>query len=319
MRTSICPLKLRRGDKLIENLLRKKKLLEAGDPEHAKYKTALIVEGGFMLGVYGAGVVMGLEKAGLTDAFDYIIGTSAGAGAGAYFLSGQSALGTSIFYEDLTDRRFINYFRPKKVVDLTYLESLMRTTKKLDTDKVRSSRSTLLIPVTNANTGKGEILSSKDLSIDIVDAIVASCCLPELAGRSIALNRKHYYDGTIGFPYPIEYATRELDCTDVVVVTNRNCDCREDSFFPFNVDTLAINTIMRNSKIHDALVSREMHYGHDMSILWNDEPLGDVNLGLICRNKLPISAFSQNRKRLRNVAMRAKEQTFELFSTPEPH
>ena len=64
---------------LIKNLLWKRKLLAEGNPDHATIRTALLVMGGGMRGVYGAGVVTGLEKAGFHDVFDLTAGVSAGA------------------------------------------------------------------------------------------------------------------------------------------------------------------------------------------------------------------------------------------------
>ena len=48
---------------------------------------ALVVQGGGMRGVYSMGALAALEEEGLADAFDVVVGSSAGAINGAYLLS----------------------------------------------------------------------------------------------------------------------------------------------------------------------------------------------------------------------------------------
>ena len=64
-----------------------------------------------MRGVVSSGMVAGLEYLGLLPAFDVIYGTSAGAINGAYFVAGQAAYGTSIYYEDINNPQFMNPLR----------------------------------------------------------------------------------------------------------------------------------------------------------------------------------------------------------------
>ena len=64
-----------------------------------------------MRGVVSAGMVSALEALGLTHAFDAVYGSSAGAINAAYFLAGQAPLGTTIYYEDINNLRFIDMRR----------------------------------------------------------------------------------------------------------------------------------------------------------------------------------------------------------------
>src|SRR3989344_5711169 len=101
---------------LVINLLSKKKMLSEGNPAHASIKTALIIGGGGMRAAYSGGIVTGFEESGLSDVFDVVVGISAGSAVCAYFLSGQSELGASIYYEDLVGREFINPARISKIM-----------------------------------------------------------------------------------------------------------------------------------------------------------------------------------------------------------
>ena len=53
-----------------------------------------------MRGIVSAGMVTALEHLALRDVFDAVYGASAGAMNGAYFVAGQAAYGTTIYYEN---------------------------------------------------------------------------------------------------------------------------------------------------------------------------------------------------------------------------
>jgi len=128
-------------------------------------KIALAVEGGAMRGVVSAGMVAGLEYLGLLPAFDVIYGTSAGAINGAYFVVGQGAYGTSIYYDEINNSQFINPLRwlygdPSISLDLLF-EHVMIRRKPLVWQRVVDS-SIELVPVatpilicSTANSGFG--------------------------------------------------------------------------------------------------------------------------------------------------------------------
>src|SRR3954469_11055371 len=54
------------------------------------HRVALVLEGGGMRGVVSAGMVAALERLGMRDAFDLIVGSSAGAINGMAVLSGRA-------------------------------------------------------------------------------------------------------------------------------------------------------------------------------------------------------------------------------------
>src|SRR5262245_63389278 len=70
-------------------------------------KAGLIVEGGAMRGVISCAALMALEDLGMTKVFDEVYGASAGALNAAYFLAGQAAYATTIYYQKINNTRFI--------------------------------------------------------------------------------------------------------------------------------------------------------------------------------------------------------------------
>src|SRR5262245_49099238 len=134
---------------------------EPGD----RHRLALCVEGGAMRGVVSGAMVAALEGLGLLDVFDVIYGSSAGAMNAAFFVAGQAAFGTTIYYENINNRRFINLARPavgRPVLNLDFLVwDVMCRDKALDSAQVvRDGR--LKIVATNAQTAAADVLGYHD-------------------------------------------------------------------------------------------------------------------------------------------------------------
>jgi hypothetical protein len=100
-------------------------------------RTALVVEGGGMRGAHTGGMVRGLEELGLRDSFDEIFGTSSGAYVAAAFATGQGIGAATIYADDLSGTRFIDYRRPLagrgSLMHFDYLiDTVLATAKPLD-------------------------------------------------------------------------------------------------------------------------------------------------------------------------------------------
>ncbi len=87
-------------------------------------RVALVVEGGGMRGVVGAGAASALHDLGLASCFDDIYGVSAGALTAAYLAADCSGVATPIFWETLLPARFLRparALRGRPVMNLDYL------------------------------------------------------------------------------------------------------------------------------------------------------------------------------------------------------
>ena len=175
---------------VIERLIARKK-----NTKKDSYKIGLIIEGGGMRGAFSGGAMIGLEKLGLTDCFDYVYASSSGSCAGAYFLSKQTELGSSIYYEDLDGHKFIKPWKLSQAADVDFLcDTIFRHRKKLDTTKVKKNRAIFKIFVADADHGDCMYYTNKD-EVDLIQVIKASCAMPAFYNKPVTIGTDTHLDG----------------------------------------------------------------------------------------------------------------------------
>lgn len=209
--------------KVIEKLLKRKN----GEKDDAKI--ALVLPGGGMRGAFSGGAMIALEELGLADCFDYIYGFSAGAFSGAYLLSGKAKEGTSIYYEDLTKKRFIQPWKITKSLNLDYFcDGVVRKRKPLDIEKIKKSKSVFKIFVTRCSDGEQEFFTPDD-DVDLVELLKASCSYPGFYQPYLKIKGGRFLDGNAIRLLPFE-ELEEDGCTDILVISNVSTDYRESKF-----------------------------------------------------------------------------------------
>ena len=182
-----------------------------------------------MRGVISAGMVSALEELGFTEAFDEVYGSSAGAINGAYFLAGQARLGTTVYYEDINSRSFIDMRRAvfgQPIVDLGFLlDEVAARRKVLDVERVLSSPSPLAVLATAVDTGAAETLRGFRSGADLMQALWASAAMPVVAGPPRLLWDRHYLDASLSQPIPVPAAEADGH-THILVLLTRSGDMR---------------------------------------------------------------------------------------------
>jgi predicted patatin/cPLA2 family phospholipase len=189
------------------------------------FKIALVIEGGSMRGVVAGGMISALQELGLSQCFDVATGTSAGAIAASYLLAGQAYLGPRIYYEDLTDRRWLNYlriFRGQPILDFDYLfDHVLGGTKKLDTEAALESHSRLLITATRKSNWTSAILEPKSPD-ELMPALKASSRIPLAGGGKVTIDDEDYFDGSITVSIPFDVALSLAPTHILVLLTHPN-------------------------------------------------------------------------------------------------
>ena len=177
----------------------------------------LVIQGGGMRAAYSCGAIVALLEYGLTDVFEHVIGSSAGAMNGAYFLSADASA-ANIYTDEITNKNFVNLLRKDKKVDIDYIiDVVLKHKRPLDLNKLRKSRSQLHVVVTNAKNARKEVISDHDDFVEIYEELRATAALPMLYDKTVQIKNKWYIDGGISDLIPIDVA-HDLGCTDIVVV-----------------------------------------------------------------------------------------------------
>lgn len=184
-------------------------------------KPGLVVQGGGLRGVYSIGALAALEECKLTDAFSLVMGSSAGAVNGAYFLAGQAIEGIDIYVEDLSNSNFVSLRRPWKIVDIDYLVDVaLKEKHPLNVAALQGSETPLYTVLTDAETAEERIVSSRDEDLDPYEVIRATAALPGLYNKRVPLAERAYIDGGIANQVPVQEAFSR-GAREVLVVLTR--------------------------------------------------------------------------------------------------
>jgi predicted patatin/cPLA2 family phospholipase len=216
-------------------LLRARAARRSRAPHDDGARIALCVEGGAMRGVVSAGMVSALEALGLTDAFDAVYGSSAGAVNAAYFLAGQAAFGTAIYSEDINNRNFINLRRPltgRPIVDLGFLIDEVATRRKpLDAARALASPSPLTVMATDVRSASRAALRDFDNGRTLLDAMRAGATMPIIAGAPVTFRGRQYLDASLTEPIPVPIAEAEGHTHVLVLLTRPGETPRKTTLF----------------------------------------------------------------------------------------
>jgi predicted patatin/cPLA2 family phospholipase len=170
-------------------------------------RVALIVEGGGMRGIVSAAMGATLERAGLTEALDLVVGTSAGALNGAALLAGVAGPCAEAYASDFTSRRFINLARlavGRPAIDVAW--TLDYASAMLDEDRHRRTLSNpieLHCVAVDVETCEAVDLTGMSTRQTLYSALLASSRLPYVGGDPIEHEGRRYIDGGLADPIPL--------------------------------------------------------------------------------------------------------------------
>jgi predicted patatin/cPLA2 family phospholipase len=299
----------------VVEILRRRLARRSHAPHGDGVKVALCVEGGAMRGVISAGMVWALEHLGLTTAFDAVYGSSAGAINAAYFLAGQAQVGTTIYYEDINNSRFINPWRAmngRPIVDLGFLiDEVAVRRKPLEVARVLAAPSPLAVMATDAATGHRAILRDFTNARDLLDALRAGATMPIVAGLPARYGTGRYFDASLTEPIPVPTAEAEGHTHILVLLTRPGVmRTRLSSFDRFYVGP-------RLRRLSPALatqyMSRAKPYAALIGCLDNGKgPRGQASVVCI-RAPIVIPKLERNREMLVEGAKRGFASVMSVF------
>ena len=201
-----------------------------------EHKTALILEGGAMRGLYSAGVLDVFMRNNIN--VDVIYGVSAGALFGLNYKSRQ--IGRAIRYN-------LKYAHEKNYMGLYSLittgdvmnrdfcfNKLVYELDKLDFETYKNNPVEFNAVVTNLQTGKPEYIKIDDADKDL-EYFRASGSMP-FVSRPVEINGNLYLDGAIADAVPIKKAL-ENNYEKIIVVLTRplGSNRKENSYLPYKL------------------------------------------------------------------------------------
>jgi predicted patatin/cPLA2 family phospholipase len=288
----------------------------AGDRQPDGRKLALVIEGGAMRGAALGGGVVALEQLGMTGIFDEVYATSAGAIVGGYFLSGQADLGITIYFDDLTTGRFINPFRPWKVVDLDYVfDEVISDRKRLDTRKILDSPTRFLITLMDSATGQAFLVDTRSTSAPLLDVIKAAMAMPVFYNRTVDIEGKQCMDGGLRIPFPLQEAI-DNGCTDILLLLARRKDFIAPP--PTWIDQLLFDLICARGRTGLSQAYANYHLpcrsARDLAFGRIAGPPPTVNIATFCLEKTEhVHHMTVNRRALRAAAVSYGQRVLRAF------
>ncbi len=190
-------------------------------------KTALVVEGGGMRGIFAAGILHAFGREGF-DPFDLYIGVSAGACHLASHLAGQNDRNFDITLRYALSSEFINirrFLRGGHLMNLDWMWEQTITHYRLNLkylfEKLRANNKDYFVVATSMKTG--EALYLKPYEDTLEDYLKISSSLPVFYRSILQANNEPATDGGIADAIPVRRAY-ELGAKSIIVLRSRTSD-----------------------------------------------------------------------------------------------
>ncbi|MGZ4961249.1 MAG: patatin-like phospholipase family protein [Limisphaerales bacterium] len=303
----------------LENLhLRSRQILSG---TRGEIVTGLVVQGGGMRGIYSMAALATLEECGFGGCFDHVFGSSAGAINGAYLLANQARLACTVYLDEIS-KHFLNFCRPGKIVDVDFLiDDVLARRKPLDVGAVMKSRSILHILLTDFLTGKVDVVTNQDPTLNLIEALRATSALPFLYNKSVTVNSRQYIDGGIRGAIPLDYAIKS-GCTDIVVVLTRELSFRRNrpSYLKRLIGQIWLRKFPKVTR--DLVLSEDTEFNRTMKIIAKPEEFGfKGRLIVIYPTDLQrmVKRTTTNRDKLLTCASMARNDTRAALGLPALH
>ncbi|WP_218396463.1 patatin-like phospholipase family protein [Alteromonas lipotrueae] len=182
-------------------------------------KSALVVEGGAMRGVFAAGVLDKFMEQNYYP-FDFAIGVSAGATNLSTYVARMPGLSKTIITQYATKREFFSPMRFIKGGHMTDVHWLWHHSKKSLGIPAPGEKAAmpLYVGITNVESGECEYIQATEANVDAL--MVASCAIPTAFREQPIIEGKRYVDGGVADAIPVRKAY-EMGAREITVVLSQ--------------------------------------------------------------------------------------------------
>lgn len=271
-------------------------------------KTALILEGGGMRGVFTSGVLDFFMDQSLS--FPAIYAVSAGACNAVSYMAGQRGRNAKINLDYINDKRYLsfsNLLRHRSLFGMDFIfEEIPKSLVPFDYEAFGSSKTDLVCVATDCETGKPHYISNRDPDFHI-DAIRASSSLP-LLSPIVDYHGKKLLDGGDSDSIPIAKCLDDGYERAVVVLTRPAGYCKQ----PNKLARLYKTVYRQYPQLAKTAQNRYRMYNRALDQVASLEAAGKV---FVFRPdaSVPISRFEKSRENLQKLydnGYALAEQTF---------
>ena len=198
-------------------------------------KTALVLEGGAMRGLYTAGVLDVFLKNNINA--DVVYGVSAGALFGLNYKSRQIGRALRYNLKYANEKNYMGLYSLITTGDIMNrdfcFKKLVYELDKLDFETYKNNHIDFYAVVTNLRTGKPEYIKIDDAQKDM-EYFRASGSMP-FVSKPVEINGNLYLDGAMSDAVPFEKAL-ETNCDRIIVVLTRPKGYRKKkSYLPYKL------------------------------------------------------------------------------------
>jgi predicted patatin/cPLA2 family phospholipase len=235
----------------------------------------LVLEGGGMRATYTAGVLDALLDGGVD--LPYVVGVSAGANAGANYVSGQRERGHRVFVDMVADPRYAgwgNVLRERSWFGMRFLfRTLPDQLAPFDYEAFRTSPRTLVTGVTDCASGEARYFAQHgcDPFWYMHTVLSATCALPVLS-PPVPVQGRPCLDGGVADSIPVLRAVADGHPRTVVVLT-RNAGFRQP---PPRFTTVGRVLLARHPAVYRGLRQRPLRYNTALDLVESMERAGSA-------------------------------------------
>lgn len=272
--------------------------------EEKRYKSALILEGGAMRGLFTCGVMDVLMENNIT--FDAGIGISAGAVFGCNYKSKQIGRPLRYNLKYCKDKRYCSFKSLRKTgdiygVDFCYRE-LPYELDIFDVETYKNNPMKFFVGATNVDTCECDIIECPNGDGIDMEYFRASASIPVLS-RVVEIENKRYFDGGITNPVPYRYMMDNGYNRNIIILTQPKGFRKK----LINHRFIIKHSLKEMPKLKDLIFDMHNLYNRQMDEIDEIENSG-ISLVIRPPRNLHIGTSEKSRKKLQEVYNLGREE-----------
>jgi predicted patatin/cPLA2 family phospholipase len=252
-------------------------------------KTALVVEGGAMRGIFASGVLDAFIEQNFNP-FNFVIGVSAGSINAAAYITEQKKRNLKLFTTYSLDPKYISWKRflfGGHLIDLDWIWDVSLSNLPIHVDILFGKPIEYEIGLTSAETGKAFFVQPNAENLSHV--MKASCTMPLFYRNYLQVENQVVADGGVSAPIPIERAI-EKGAKKIIVVRSLKASYRMKNG---KENKWASFLFRKYPALADAICNRPEIYNHSLDLIKNP-PAGIEIIDVCPPEEFQTTRFTQD-------------------------